>query len=295
MFFKDLPILITGGAGFIGSHLAEELVKKGAKVTILDNLSTGKIDNLNTIQNKIDFINGSITDFNICKKATENKKIIFHLAALTSVPESVTNPTKCHEININGTFNILEAARQNNIEKFIFSSSSAVYGQTDEICDENMNCNPISPYGYSKLLGEYYTKQYSEIYNIKTVILRYFNVFGPRQDPNSSYAAAIAKFKYQLSNNLPIYIHGDGKQLRDFVPIERVIEANINLAEHAEKISGNIFNIATGKSISILELIEILKKDYPEYNQSLVFSPARPGDTYVSKASCKKYINFKFM
>lgn len=288
-YFENLPILITGGAGFIGSHLAEKLVELKASVTILDDLSTGNLQNLTNITNKINFIHGSITSSQDCKKAALNQEIVFHLAAMTSVPESVINPEKCNNINVVGTFNMLEACRINNVKKFILSSSSAVYGNTESVCNETTECNPLSPYGYSKLINEIYCKQYSTLFNINTVALRYFNVFGPRQNPNASYAAVVAKFKYQLEYNLPIEIFGDGKQLRDFVPVERVVQANLNLAQNAQILSGEVFNIATGESITLLELVDILKKDFPDYNKDIIFSAKRNGDTYISKASCEKY------
>ena len=287
-FYKNKNILVTGGAGFIGSHLIEELVKYGASVKVLDNLSTGNLENLSSIINKIEFINGSITDFNSCLKAAENIDTIFHLAAYTSVPGSVQEPLKCHEINIDGTVNLLESARVNKVKNFVFSSSSAVYGNKNIACKEDLSCEPSSIYGLSKLIGELYCKQYFSLYNINTVILRYFNVHGPRQINSGPLAPVYSKFKELIKNNKPINIFGDGSQKRDFVPVDKVIQANLNAAFKADKVAGQIFNVASGKSISIKELIEILKQEFPNYNQEVKFEPARQGDIQHSLADCSK-------
>jgi len=288
-FYKNLPILITGGCGFIGSHLAEKLVELGANVTILDDLSTGNLDNIQNIKQHITFIHDSIENKAACTAAAAHKKIIFHLAALASVPQSLEQPQRCHEINVNGTAHILEAARINNVESFIFSSSSAVYGAYDIPVTEDMPCNPQSPYGYSKLIGELYCQQYAKHFGINAVALRYFNVFGERQSPLGSYAGVVAAFKRKLSHNIPITILGDGTQTRDFIPVENVVEANLRLGMQARYVTGQSFNIGTGNSISLLELLEQLKTAYPLYDQAVDFGPARAGDVKHSRADCGKY------
>lgn len=291
-FYKNLPVLVTGGAGFIGSHLVEYLVNNlNAKVTVIDNLSTGNLDNLSNVWDKIVFIKDTIESFDACLNATWGQKAIFHLAAAISVPASMEDPLSYHNINITGTANLLEAARINKVDRFVFSSSSAVYGPYNDACSESAKCNPQSPYGYTKYISEFQCKQYAELFGINTVILRYFNVFGPKQNPNASYAAAAAKFTEQLKNNLPITIFGDGTQTRDFVHVDKVVEANLRLGALANQVKSEVFNIATGKSISILELVNNLKRQYPNYSQETIFLPARPGDVAHSKANCLKYLN----
>lgn len=288
-FYKNLPVLVTGGCGFIGSHLAEQLVHLGAHVTILDNLSTGNRENIETIKDHVTFIHDSIENKAACLAAAHNKAIIFHLAAMASVPQSVEHPDACHTINVHGTANIFEAARMNGVASVIFSSSSAVYGPYDTPVHESMACNPQSPYGFSKLIGELYCKQYAHSYGINTVALRYFNVFGKRQNSHGPYAGVIAALRRKLSLNEPITILGDGLQTRDFIPVEKVVEANLKLGMHAHHYSGHSFNIATGKSITLLELLEQLKQEYPGYNQAIHFGPARIGDVKFSAADCGKY------
>jgi nucleoside-diphosphate-sugar epimerase len=289
--FKNLPVLITGGAGFIGSHLADKLIEFGARVTILDNLSTGSIDNLKTIIQKINFINGNINDLQTCLKATHNQKIVFHLAAFVSVTESMQNPEKCNGTNINGTLNLLEACRINKVDKFIFSSSSAVYGNKNGMCIETDNCNPTSVYGYSKYIGEILCKQYWQLFGLKTICLRYFNVYGERQNPNGVYAAVVAKFNHCMKNNLPISIYGDGQQTRDFIHVDNVVEANIKLSMLSNNFNcyGESINIASGKSITLIELINNLKINFPNYNLDPIFLLERKGDVKISEANCKKY------
>lgn len=287
-FYENKPVLITGGAGFIGSYLCELLVDLGAHVTVMDDLSTGNLDNIQHIADNIKFIQASITDRQACIDATEGQHIIFHLAAFISVPESIEKPDRCHEINVNGLVNILEAARLNGVKKVVFSSSAAIYGNHEGLCTENMHSVPTSPYGMSKRIGELYCQQYSVVYGIDTVCLRYFNVYGARQNPNGPYAAAVARFKHQMSNNLPITIFGDGMQTRDFIPVEEVALANATLAM-LEGSQGEIFNVATGKSVNLFEIIEMLKQDFPAYSIPVTFAPARLGDVKHSSADCSKY------
>jgi nucleoside-diphosphate-sugar epimerase len=291
-YYKNLPVLVTGGCGFIGSHVAQKLVNLGAQVTILDDLSAGSLNNIEPIKDKVTLIIGNITDYDMCLQATRYQKIIFHLAAFISVPQSMQEPKKCYEINVNGTLHLLEAARINNVERFIFSSSAAVYGPTNEVCTEETSLNPQSPYGYSKLIGELYCQQYAKNFGINAVILRYFNVWGERQNPYGAYAGVVAKFINQMELDLPITLFGDGMQTRDFVPVDTVAFANLQLGMKANEISGHVLNIGTGKSITLLELIEQLKKQFPKYSQPIEFTPVRSGDIKSSRADCSKYTKY---
>jgi len=289
-FYTNKKILVTGGCGFIGSHLAEKLVALGAQVTIMDNLSTGSLQNISTIKNKITYLHKDITNFDDCLTATHNQNIVFHEAAFISVPESLKNPTECNTINVLGTFNMLEAARHNGVKTFVFASSAAVYGNHEGVCAESMPCHPSSPYGFSKLIGEKYLQQYTINFGMHTIALRYFNVFGERQNPNSPYAGVVAKFTDLIKNNKPLTVLGDGTQTRDFIPVTKIVEANINLATlPEEQTNGHTFNIATGKSVSLLQLINQLKNQYPDYNQPISFAPPRPGDVKHSAADIALY------
>lgn len=290
-YYKNLEVVITGGAGFIGSHIAQKLVALGANVTIIDNLSTGKLENIETIINKINFIKSDITNLEACIEITKNKKMIFHLAAFVSVPNSMNNPNECNKINVLGTFNLLEACRINKIEKFIFSSSSAVYGKMVTSCSEDDLTDPISIYGFSKLIGEQYCQKYNKLFNIQTLCLRYFNVYGPRQNPNGEYAGVVAKFMDCIKNNKPITIYGDGLQTRDYISVHDVAQANINLAMLSnEHLNGQPVNIATGNSITLLELINNLKQESESFCSEVKFLPARNGDIAHSQANCKKLL-----
>jgi nucleoside-diphosphate-sugar epimerase len=266
------------------------LVSLGADVSVLDDLSSGSQDNISHVQDKITYIYGSITDFDTCVAVTRGKKIIFHLAAFISVPGSVDDPFLCHTINIVGTQNILEAARINNVKRIVFSSSCAVYGESEVICSEGLKPFPTSPYGFSKLIGEIYCKEYARVFDLETVAVRYFNVYGSRQNPQGNYAAVVAKFNYNMEHNLPIIIFGDGFQTRDFVSVEKVVHANIVLgACDKDTIKGEVFNIASGKSINLFDLIDLLKEKHKNYQNNIVFMPGRPGDVKHVAADCAKY------
>ncbi len=290
MFYKDKKVVVTGGAGFIGSHLIEALVELGARVTVIDNLRTGKLENLTAVISRITFIEGDIRDKELCRKVLTNTDVVFHLAAQISVPESVENPDECFQINVTGTFNLLEAARINKIKRFVFSSSCAVYGEKNEPCFETMPCAPTSPYAYSKLLGEQLCQQYALIFQVPTVCFRYFNVFGIRQDPSSEYAGVIAKFSDKMLKNEPITIFGDGSQTRDFVPVKQVVQANLESGELSPELcTGEPINVATGESTSILELFTDYKRMTPEYTHEPQFAPARKGEIKYSEADCGRY------
>jgi len=290
-FYENKNILVTGGAGFIGSYLAQELVKHKAKVTILDNFSSGNINNLRPIFSQINIIYGDITNPFTCFKATRNKEIVFHLAALVSVPCSIQNPQICYKINEEGTKNLLESCRKNEVKTFIFSSSAAVYGNKNSECCEIDKPNPESAYAKSKAEGEKLCKSYAQEHGIKTACLRYFNVYGDGQNPNGDYAAVVAKFKNNLESNKPLVIYGDGKQTRDFIHASKVAQANLQVAMQ-EKLNGEIFNVASGKSINLFELIEQLEKETKTKKAGLTFQAARTGDIQNSSASCEKYKNF---
>lgn len=289
--YTNVAVLVTGGAGFIGSHVVEQLVYQGAQVRVLDNLSTGKRENLARVAQDIEFIEGDITDYQVCMQATHNIKIIFHLAAQTSVPGSVENPMHCFKTNVTGTLNLLEAARTNQVQRIVFSSSSAVYGCQDGVFIEDKTATkPESPYGLSKLLGEMLCKQYYDIYGVETVSMRYFNVYGERQDPSAPYAAVVPKFLECMQHNKPLVIYGDGHQTRDFISVVEVAKANLILGSApAQKVCGAIFNVASGKSMNLFQLAEMLKHDYPSFNAGFEFRPSRPGDVKHTCADCSKY------
>jgi len=246
-----MKVVVTGGAGFIGSNLAEELLKKH-EVTVIDNLSTGRIENLDQIMNRINFIEGSITDLDLLKEAFSGSDTVFHQAAIPSVQRSVDNPIASNEANVEGTLKVLVAARDCGVRKVVYASSSSAYGDTPTLPKhEDMKPNPMSPYAISKLAGEYYCRVFSEVYGLKTASLRYFNVYGPRQNPESQYAAVIPRFITRVLANSPPVIYGDGKQTRDFTFVKDVVKANILAMQSPAQ---GVFNIACAKRVSLNEL-----------------------------------------
>jgi UDP-N-acetylglucosamine/UDP-N-acetyl-alpha-D-glucosaminouronate 4-epimerase len=288
--YKNKKVLVTGGAGFIGSHLVEKLVDLDAQVTVLDNLSTGSLENLAHVKASITFIEGDIIDVNLCHNVAHDQDYIFHLAAFISVPESVKNPQRCYQTNILGTLYLLQAAHESQVKRLIFSSSAAVYGNQGATCTEDMKCKPESPYGYSKLIGECLCREFHKTFNLDTVMLRYFNVYGPRQNPHAPYAGVVAQFRETMQHNKPLSIFGNGTQTRDFIPVEKVVKANLTLGiAPKHRVSGQVFNCAVGKSISLLELIERLKEEFPDFNAEITFNPARPGDITHSRADTSRY------
>lgn len=277
-----MKVVVTGGCGFIGSNIAEELIKKHY-VVVIDDLSTGRIENIQSLQDKenFEFVRGNITDLDLLKQIFEDVDCIFHQAAIPSVQRSVENPLDTNEANIKGTLNVLIAARDCGVKKVIYASSSSVYGDTPELPKkENMKPNPQSPYAVSKLTGEYYCKVFSEIYGIKTVCLRYFNVYGPNQDPSSEYAAVIPRFINRVLNNQPPIIFGDGNQTRDFTFVKDVVKANILAME--KNVEG-VFNIAYGQQISINELANKIM-EIVGVKLNPVYDKPRPGDIRNSLA-----------
>lgn len=287
-FYEGKRVLVTGGAGFIGSHLVEKLVDIGARVTVLDNFSSGKIINLKNVIPNINIIYSDISLDHVGLKATHNQDIVFHLAALVSIPQSIKYPELCEKINTQGTKNLLNGCVKNRVGTFVFSSSCAIYGNKQGPCNENDSPCPLSPYAHSKLMAEKLCLKYSQDFAIKTACLRYFNVFGERQNFNGDYATVIAKFKYNLENNLPLTVFGDGTQTRDFIPVAEVVDANLRIGM-LQTINGEVFNIASGKSISIIDLIKTLEKEVGKMAPEIKFEGARSGDIVHSVASCEKY------
>ena len=254
VFPKDSQFLVTGGAGFIGSNLCEALLNMGHKVRCLDNLSNGFYDNIKPFINNtnFEFINGSITDYDVCIHACKNVDYVLHQAAWGSVPRSIEMPVFYEEVNIKGTVNMMDAARKNKVKKFVYASSSSVYGDSPTLPKvEGTEGNVLSPYALTKKVNEEYGKIYSNIFGLETVGLRYFNVFGRKQNPNGAYAAVIPKFVSMILNNEAPIINGDGNTSRDFTYIDNVIEANLRAAISSDKIKGTVYNIAVGDQIII--------------------------------------------
>lgn len=279
--------LVTGGAGFIGSHLAEEVVKRGEVVRVLDNFLTGKRENIAHLLDKIELVEGDIRDFEVCQRAVDGMDFVLHQAALTSVPRSVEDPLLANEINIRGTLNLLLASKEAKVKKFILASSSSVYGDDPHFPKkENNEGKPLSPYAVTKRVGEMYCQVFSLIYGVSTVILRYFNIFGPRQDPFSQYAAAIPIFISRMLRGERPMIFGDGEQSRDFTYVANVVQANI-LAVKAQAVSGEIFNIACGKKTTINSLTEKINKLLRKKITPL-YTDLRPGDIRHSFADISK-------
>jgi nucleoside-diphosphate-sugar epimerase len=282
--------LVTGGAGFIGSNIVEELVKRGEKVRVLDNFSTGKRENLALFLDKIELIEGDIRSYHIVREAVEGVNIILHQAALPSVPRSIKDPITTNEVNVGGTLNILMAARDAKVKRVVYASSSSVYGNSEDLpLHEAMTPNPLSPYAVSKLAGEKYCQIFSQIHGLETICLRYFNVFGPRQDPNSQYSAVIPRFiKAMLNHERPI-IYGDGEQSRDFTYVANVVEANL-LASTASCGSGLVMNCACHEQTTVNELVNSLNRIL---NKSIEpkYEIARTGDIKHSFASIEEIKN----
>jgi UDP-glucose 4-epimerase len=275
--------LVTGGAGFIGSSIVSELVNRGHRVRVLDNFSTGKQINLADVLDKIELIEGDIRNLDIVQKAMASVDYVLHQAALVSVPISVTDPFTCHEVNTTGTLNVLVAARNARVKRVVFASSAAVYGDNSSPAKhETMPTNPLSPYAVTKLTGENYCRTFYEVYGLQTVSLRYFNVFGPRQDPNSSYAAVIPKFIVSMLRGEAPPVDGDGTQSRDFIYVANVVDGNLRAATQPNS-AGQVFNMACGSSTNLLQLIEALNSILGT-SLSPVFRKPRLGDIKHSLA-----------
>lgn len=285
---KKKKVIVTGGAGFIGSNLAEELAQRGYQVVIIDDLSTGNLGNIQAVlpAGQINFIEGSITDLPLMQEIFSGADYVFHQAALPSVPRSIEDPETTHSVNITGTLNVLIAARDNAVKKLVYASSSSVYGDTPTLPKtEDMLPNPLSPYAVSKLTGEYYCQVFTRIYGLKTVCLRYFNVYGPRQDPKSAYAAVIPLFiNAALAGGSPV-IFGDGEQTRDFTFVRDVVEANIQAAE--SEVTG-VFNLGNSQSVTINQLTNLIIELTGKNNIKPVYQEPRPGDILHSLADTTK-------
>lgn len=282
-----MKYIVTGGAGFIGSHIVEELAQQKHEVVIFDNLFSGKLENIQSFLKKkgVRFVEGSITDLPLLEKNFEGADGIFHEGAIASVPRSIANPLATNEANITGTLNVLIAARDCNVRKVLFASSSSVYGNTPTLPKrEDMTPNPLSPYAVSKITGEHYMKVFSEVFGLKTLSLRYFNVFGPRQDPKSEYAAVIPRFITKILRRESPTIYGDGGQTRDFTYVKDVVQANIRAMESDTE---GVFNVAYCKRIDLNELASLIM-EITGITLPLVYEPSRTGDVRDSLADIRR-------
>jgi len=277
-----VKVVVTGGAGFIGSHIVEHWLKEKAEVHVLDNLRSGYLSNVEIFP-KVIFHNGSITNRDLVFKVLDGADYVHHLAALVSVPESIEKPHECFEINVDGLINVLNASKELGVKKVVLSSSAAIYGDNPvSPKTTDMKPEPKSPYGITKLDGEYYLNMYQEMFRLGTISLRYFNVFGPRQDPKSQYAAAIPIFIDRALKNQPIFIYGDGTQTRDFIFVKDVVKANLLAATNKE--ASGVFNVANGSAISINEIVNLIIK-ITNSKSTVVYQKNRPGDIKDSLAS----------
>lgn len=279
--------LITGGAGFIGSHLAKELVRRGQHVRVFDNFSSGSEGNLCEIKNDIEFIQGDIRDYSALLKACQGADFVSHHAALVSVPQSIRQPRETMEINVQGTVNLLEAARQNKVRRVVFASSCAIYGDAQKaaLFTEQSPFKGKSPYAVSKYAGSGLCRLYTQLFNLPTVSLVYFNVFGPGQRFDSPYAAVIARFLHQAAAGEPIYINGDGTQTRDFISVQDIVQANLLAFEKAAP--GQTYNVGSGKTYSLLQLADFIEQ-ISARPLKRIFRPEREGDILFSAADISK-------
>jgi UDP-glucose 4-epimerase len=284
-----MVVLVTGGAGFIGSNLVEACVRAGDRVRVLDDLSTGHRENLQGVEREIEWLAGSVADPEACQRAVTGCEVVYHLAALPSVALSVENPLRSHRVNALGTLQLLCAARDAGVRRVVYAASCAVYGRGGtEPCREDRAPDPLSPYAVQKHAGELYCQQFASLYGLETVALRYFNVFGPRQDPASPYAAVIPIFlRAALRGEAPT-IYGDGLQTRDFVYVKDVVAANRAAARGGRESSGHVFNVGRGERSSLLEMLERTAKVLQRPRVEPRFLPARPGDVRDSQASVAK-------
>lgn len=279
--------LVTGGAGFIGSHLAEGLLKHGYQVRVLDNFATGRRDNLAQVANDIELMEGDVRNLTTVRTAVRNVDVVFHEAALPSVERSVKNPLESNEVNIAGTLNVLVAARDANVGRVVYAASSAAYGNTLSLPkEESMTPDPLSPYAIGKLAGEQYMKVFTELYGLSTVSLRYFNVFGPRQDPTTQYAGVIAKFTTCALEGKPYPVYGDGEQSRDFTYVENVVLSNL-LAAEANLDHSPLLNIAYGERTTLNQILKMLN-EVTKQNLPAHYGPERAGDVRHSHANLER-------
>jgi len=279
-----MEYLVTGGAGFIGSNIVRQLVETNKSVRVLDNIETGRIVNIDDIRDRIQFMKGDIRDADTVKEAVRDVRNVLHLAALPSVARSVEDPVTSNRVNVSGTLTMLMESRDAGVERFVFSSSSSVYGDTPTLPKrEDMTPMPLSPYAVQKLAGESYCRIFFNLYGLKTYSLRYFNVFGPRQNPKSQYSAVIPLFVDSLRSDRPPVIHGDGKQTRDFTYVDDVVSANLLCCRAPDEAAGGVYNVACGSRISVNELASKLVAMMAK-NIEPVHSERRPGDVRDSQA-----------
>ncbi|MFA5159417.1 MAG: SDR family oxidoreductase [Candidatus Omnitrophota bacterium] len=287
--------LVTGGAGFIGSNLVDGLLSQDFRVRVLDNLSTGKRENLVHACSRIEFVRGDIRSDKSIQKALKGVSYVFHMAAIASVPQSVARPIETHEVNVTGTLKLLEASRKAGVKRFVFTSSSSVYGGTDKFPSSERDLpQPESPYAASKIMGEYYCRNFSKLYGLETVALRYFNVYGPRQNPKSRYANVIPIFLKRLLDGVSPEVHWDGKQSRDFVHVDDVVAANL-LAMERPGISGEAFNIGSHSEVRIIDCLIAIEKILGLKKVKIVHTPKREGDvrrTFANVTKARRFLGY---
>jgi len=287
--------LVTGGAGFIGSNTVDELVRRGHSVVVLDDLSGGKEENLAEVRSKITFIKGSITDLEVVQKAMQQAEYVIHLAARTSVPRSIKDPIETNRINVDGALNVLVAARDNKVKRVVYAASSSAYGETPTLPKmESMQPVPISPYGVAKYAGELYAQTFGRCYGLENVSLRYFNIFGPRQDPDSPYSGVLSRFATAFLDDTQPVVYGDGQQTRDFTFVENAVGANL-LACEAPGATGKVFNIGTGFSVSLNQTLELLRRISGKKLEAK-YEPPRDGDIRDSQAditNAKEFLGYE--
>ncbi len=287
--------LVTGGAGFIGSNICRKLVAEKCFVRVVDNLLTGKKSNLASIADKIEFVQADMGDEKVAREAMKDIDVVLHQGALPSVPRSVDDPAATHKHCVDATFTLLLAARDAKVKRFVYAASSSAYGDTPTLPKiETMPCMPLSPYAAAKLVGEYYCSVFSKVFGLQTISLRYFNVFGPHQDPTSQYAAAIPAFVTAILKGQPPTVYGDGEQSRDFTYIDNVVHANL-LAARAKQTAGEVINIACGEAVTVNEIIGMINT-ITHKNVRPKYDPPRPGDVKHSLADinlAKKLIGFE--
>jgi UDP-glucose 4-epimerase len=277
-------VLVTGGAGFIGSHIVDALLERGARVRVVDNLSTGHLSNLEAVKGNIDFLEGDLADESVAHRAVEGVELVFHEAALPSVPRSVSHPRETHLASVEATFNLLLAAKEKRVRRVVYAASSSAYGDQPTLPKiESMRPEPLSPYAAAKLVGEYYCQVFNRSYGLETICLRYFNVFGPRQDPGSPYSGVISQFVDRLLKGQRPIIYGDGEQTRDFTYVSNAVEANM-LAAESDRGIGEVINIANGEKVSINELFKLVRQILGRGDVEPDYQPARIGDVMHSLA-----------
>ena len=285
---KNADYLVTGGAGFIGSNIVHALVRDGRSVRILDDLSSGLAGNLDAVRDHVEFLQGDIRDRAVAARAAAGVQYVLHLAAMPSVIRSIEDPAATHDVNVSGTLTMLLAARDASVRRFVFSSSSSVYGESPTLPKrEDMQPMPLSPYALHKLTGEHYVRLFHALYGLPAFTLRYFNVFGPRQNPHSHYAAVIPLFIDAIRNGRPLTIYGDGEQTRDFTFVNDVVRANLCCCEADEAAAGDVYNAACGRRISINQLAEMLMA-IAGRRVELVHVPSRAGEVRDSQADSSR-------